>query len=72
MSKNPDKNLEQALNIAKSHMSVDMLTPELLFVAMVHSHPYKEDYPQLAEAFPLSPAVDPPKEKVRSSEELKK
>jgi ATP-dependent Clp protease ATP-binding subunit ClpA len=72
MSKNPDKNLEQALSIAKSHMSVDMLTPDLLFVAMVHSIPYKDEYPQLANAFPLSPAVHPPKEKVRSSEELKR
>jgi len=70
MSKNPDKHLEDALRIAKSHMSDDNLTPDILFTAMLHADPYKDSYPQLTAVFPLQPKIEPPKEKVRTSDDL--
>ena len=71
MSKNPDKTLEEALNKAKAHMEEDLLTPDHLFVALAHTSPYQEKYPQLAQSFPLAPQAEAPKEKVRSADDLK-
>ena len=71
MSKNPDKILEEALNTAKSHMENELLTPDNLFVALVHTSTYQEKYPQLSLSFPLAPKIETPKEKVRSADTLK-
>lgn len=71
MSKTPDTNLEQALTIAKSHMSEEILTTKGLFTALVHSKGFIKSYSALAKEFPLPPSVENPKEKVRPSEELK-
>ena len=72
MSKIPDNNLEQALTLAKSHILEDVLTVHNLFTAMIHSDGYVKSYSFLAKEFPLPPAVDPAKEKVRPSIPLKK